>query len=51
MTKAIVKAINAPMAEKLMKNHIMRRLMRVGFAISLLIRDLRWMNGAYYKRC
>jgi hypothetical protein len=37
MTKAIVKAINAPMAEKLMKNHNMRRFMKLGFAISLFI--------------
>jgi hypothetical protein len=37
MTKAMVKAIKAPMAAKHMKNHIMRRFMKVGFAISLFI--------------
>jgi hypothetical protein len=37
MTSAMVSAINAAMAAKLMKNHNMRRLNKVGFAISLFI--------------
>jgi hypothetical protein len=51
MTKAMVRAIKAPMAAKLIKNHIMRRFMKVGFAISLFICDLRGINEPYYKRC
>jgi hypothetical protein len=41
MTSAMVKATRAPIAVKLMKNHIMRRFMKVGFAISLFIYDLK----------
>ena len=44
ITSAIVKATKAPMAAKLMKNHNMRRLKKVGFAISLFVRDLRGIN-------
>jgi hypothetical protein len=43
MTSAMVKATKAPIALKLMKNHNMRRLKKVGFAITKMNNDFDFL--------